>query len=154
MKDKKVAIILGSKSDRAVADKVEAILREFGVDYSTAVMSAHRTPNMVKKFAAGARQNNVGVIIAIAGLSAHLPGVIASMTTLPIIGVPVGCGPLSGQDAMYSIVQMPQGIPVASVGIDNGVNAALYAIEILSISDDSLREKMELYRRQFGDITA
>jgi phosphoribosylaminoimidazole carboxylase PurE protein len=154
MTNNKVAIILGSKSDIGVAEKAEKILREFGIEYATHIMSAHRTPNKVKKFASEAEQNGIGVIIAIAGLSAHLPGVLSSMTILPIIGVPVGCGPLAGEDALYSIVQMPSGIPVASVGIDNGTNAALFAVEILSVGDVSLREKMRGYRTQFGDTAA
>jgi phosphoribosylaminoimidazole carboxylase PurE protein len=154
MTNNKVAIILGSKSDIAVAEKAEKILSEFGIEYVTNIMSAHRTPNKVKKFASEAEQNGIGVFIAIAGLSAHLPGVLSSMTILPIIGVPVGCGSLAGQDALYSIVQMPPGIPVASVGIDNGTNAALFAVEILSVADISLREKMRSYRAQFGDTEA
>jgi len=154
MTNNKVAVILGSKSDIGIAEKAEKILREFGVDFETHIMSAHRTPNKVKKFAKEAENNGFAVIIAIAGLSAHLPGVISSMTTLPIIGVPVGCGPLSGEDALYSIVQMPSGIPVASVGIDNGTNAALFAVEILAVADTTLRDKIRSYRAQFGDIEA
>ena len=151
---KKVAIVLGSKSDIAISEKAETILREFGIDFTTHVISAHRNPNKIRKFAMEIEKNDIAVIIAIAGLSAHLPGVIASLTTVPVIGVPVGCGALKGQDALFSIVQMPPGIPVASVGIDNAGNAALFAVEILSLADKSLKDKMLLYRKQFGDDVA
>lgn len=151
MSKKKVAIVLGSKSDIGVAEKAETVLREFGIEFSTQVISAHRNPNKIRKFALGVEENEIAVIIAIAGLAAHLPGVIASLTRVPVIGVPVGYGPLSGQDALYSIVQMPYGIPVASVGIDNPGNAALLAAEIFALSDKSLHDKIRDYRRQFGD---
>jgi phosphoribosylaminoimidazole carboxylase, PurE protein len=151
MPKKKVAIILGSKSDIGIAEKAETVLREFGIEFSTQVISAHRNPNKIKKFAAGVEKNAIALIIAIAGLAAHLPGVLASLTMVPVIGVPVGSGPLSGQDALYSIVQMPYGIPVASVGIDNAGNAALLAVEILALSDKSLYDKIRDYRKQFGD---
>jgi phosphoribosylaminoimidazole carboxylase PurE protein len=147
----RVAIIMGSKSDIPVAENAEAILREFGIQYETLIMSAHRTPNKVKKFTRQAEASGYGVIIAIAGLAAHLPGVIASMTVLPVIGVPGESGPLSGQDALYSIVQMPPGIPVATVGIGNAKNAALLAVQMLSLQEPQLREKMKAYRSQFGD---
>jgi phosphoribosylaminoimidazole carboxylase PurE protein len=147
----KVALVMGSKSDGEQATKAEAILKEFGVDCETFVISAHRNPNKIKKFALSAEQNGFGVIIAMAGLAAHLPGVIASLTVLPVIGVPIESGPLNGQDALYSIVQMPPGIPVASVGIGNTKNAALFAVEILSVHNMKLREKMKEYRKQFGD---
>jgi phosphoribosylaminoimidazole carboxylase PurE protein len=147
----KVAIVTGSKSDIAVAEKVETVLREFGIDYETAVISAHRNPNKIKKFAGSAEGNGFSVIVAIAGLAAHLPGVVASLTTLPVIGIPVETGPLNGRDALYSIVQMPPGIPVASVGIGNATNAALLAVEILGGADHALRAKMKEYRKRFGD---
>jgi phosphoribosylaminoimidazole carboxylase PurE protein len=148
---KKVAIIMGSKSDVSVAEKAEIVCKEFGVQFDTLVMSAHRTPNKVRKFVTSAEKNGYGVIIAIAGLAAHLPGVIASMTTIPVIGVPVEAGPLSGEDALYSIVQMPSGIPVACVGIGNSKNAGLLAVQILSLGESSLSEKLKEYRKQFGD---
>jgi 5-(carboxyamino)imidazole ribonucleotide mutase len=147
----KVAIVMGSKSDAAIAQKAEEVLKEFGITYETHVFSAHRTPNKAKSFARSAPNNGYGVIIAIAGLAAHLPGVLASFTVLPVIGVPVSGGALSGTDALYSIVQMPPGIPVACVGIDNAKNAALLAVEILSIARPALQEKMAEYRKQFGD---
>ena len=148
---KKVAIVLGSKSDIAIAEKAEKIFREFEIEFSTHVISAHRNPNKIKKFAADIEINDIGIIIAIAGLAAHLPGVIASLTTVPVIGVPVGCGPLQGQDALYAIVQMPSGIPVTCVGIDNGANAALLAAEMLSIADPGIQEKIRQFRKQFND---
>jgi 5-(carboxyamino)imidazole ribonucleotide mutase len=147
----KIAIILGSKSDISVAEKAEAILKEFGVLYDTVIISAHRNPNKIKNFVRASEEKGYSLIIAIAGLAAHLPGVVASMTTLPVIGVPVETGPLNGQDALYSIVQMPPGIPVASVGIGNASNAALLAVEMLGIAYPELREKMRVYRKRFGD---
>jgi 5-(carboxyamino)imidazole ribonucleotide mutase len=147
----KVAIVMGSKSDFPIAEKAEAVFREFGVEFETLVISAHRNPNRIRKFALNAEKNGVSVVIAIAGLAAHLPGVVASMTILPVIGVPGDGGPLSGTDALYSIVQMPAGIPVACVGIGNAKNAALLAIQILGSADPSLRDKMRKYRQDFGD---
>jgi 5-(carboxyamino)imidazole ribonucleotide mutase len=151
MEKKKVAIIVGSKSDMAIAEKAESVLRDFEIDFQTQVISAHRNPNKIRKFASDIDKNGIAIIIAIAGLSAHLPGVLASLSMIPVIGVPVGCGPLKGQDALYSIVQMPSGIPVVSVGIDNATNAALFAAEILSLNNAALRDKMKAYRKAFGD---
>lgn len=151
---KKVAILMGSQSDMPVAQKAEEILKEFKIPFETLVISAHRNPNKIRKFALNAEQNGIGVIIAIAGLAAHLPGVIASMTTLPVIGVPAENGPLSGQDALYSIVQMPPGIPVASMGIGNSKNAALFAVQVLSIANPDLMTALKKYREQFGDDPA
>lgn len=149
-----IAIVIGSKSDADIAGKAEAVLREFGVVSGTMVISAHRNPNKIKKFARSAEANGYSAIIAIAGLAAHLPGVIASMTVLPVIGVPADSGPLHGSDALHSIVQMPSGIPVACVGIGNAANAALLAVEIMGCADPSLREKMKEYRKRFGDDEA
>jgi phosphoribosylaminoimidazole carboxylase PurE protein len=146
----KVAIVVGSKSDTAIAEKAEAVLREFSIPFETMVISAHRTPNKIKKFASTADAQHFSVIIAIAGLAAHLPGVIASMTTLPVIGVPAESGPLNGRDALFSIVQMPAGIPVACVGIGNATNAALLAIEIIGSSQPAIRTKIAEYRKRFG----
>lgn len=150
----KVAIVMGSKSDMPIAEKAADILKEFGVEYEIHIISAHRNPNRVRAFTTRAADNGFGVIIAIAGLAAHLPGVIASMTLLPVVGVPGSGGPLSGQDALYSIVQMPSGIPVACVGIGNAKNAALLSIQILSLSEPSLVKKMHAFREQFGDDAA
>ncbi|HLV32121.1 MAG TPA: 5-(carboxyamino)imidazole ribonucleotide mutase [Chitinispirillaceae bacterium] len=147
----KVAIVLGSKSDLQLAEKTENVLQEFGVEYESLIISAHRNPNKIRKFALSAKDQGFSVIIAIAGLAAHLPGVIASLTVLPVIGVPGDSGPLRGQDALYSIVQMPGGIPVACVGIGNAKNAALLAIQILGCADTALIDKMKNYRLQFGD---
>jgi phosphoribosylaminoimidazole carboxylase PurE protein len=147
----KVAIVIGSKSDASVAEKAEGVLREFGISFETMVISAHRTPNKIKTFAHSADSKGFSVIIAIAGLAAHLPGVIASMTTLPVIGVPAESGPLNGRDALFSIVQMPPGIPVACVGIGNATNAALLAIEIMCCAEPALRSKILEYRKRFGD---
>lgn len=147
----KVAIVMGSKSDIAIAEKAETVLREFNVPWETFVISAHRNPNKIKKFASAAESRGFAAIIAVAGLAAHLPGVIASMTVIPVIGVPVETGPLRGVDALYSIVQMPPGITVASVGINNGKNAALLAVQILATHNTALRDKMKEYRKQFGD---
>lgn len=147
----KVAIVMGSESDMPLAGKAAEMLGEFGVDYEIKVISAHRNPNKIRVFALAAQQHGFGVIIAIAGLAAHLPGVIASMTLLPVIGVPGSGGPLSGQDALYSIVQMPGGIPVACVGIGNAKNGALLAVQMLGLAEPSLFEKMAAFRRKFGD---
>lgn len=151
MSEQKVAIVMGSKSDESVAEKAETVLKEFGVQFETFVISAHRNPNKIKTFASSAEETGFGVIIAIAGLAAHLPGVVASLTVLPVIGVPVDAGSLHGQDALYAIVQMPPGIPVASVGIGNAKNAALLAVQVLSTRYPELRQKMKDYRKQFGD---
>jgi phosphoribosylaminoimidazole carboxylase PurE protein len=147
----KIAIVLGSKSDRPLADKAENTLTDFGISFETFIVSAHRTPNKIRKFARNAESSGFSTIIAIAGLAAHLPGVIASMTTLPVIGVPAEGGPLNGRDALLSIVQMPSGIPVACVGIGNAVNAALLAVEILGSCDPAVREKIREYRNRFED---
>jgi 5-(carboxyamino)imidazole ribonucleotide mutase len=147
----KVAIVMGSESDMPVAEKAAETLGEFGVGYEIKVISAHRNPNKIRTFACTAREQGFGVIIAIAGLAAHLPGVIASMTLLPVIGVPGSGGPLSGQDALYSIVQMPGGIPVACVGIGNAKNGALLALQMLALAQPSLFDKMAAFRRKFGD---
>jgi len=147
----KVAIVMGSKSDAELAKKAEEILKEFNVDFETFIISAHRNPTKIKKFSKSLEENGFGVVIALAGLAAHLPGVVASMTVLPVIGVPVEAGPLHGQDALYSIVQMPSGVPVASVGIGSAKNAGLLAVQILSVHSVKLRDSMREYRKQFGD---
>lgn len=136
------------------AEKTESVLDEFGIPFETLVISAHRTPNRIKKFALSAEKDGFSIIIAIAGLAAHLPGVIASMTALPVIGVPAESGPLNGRDALFSIVQMPSGIPVACVGIGNATNAALLAAEILGCADKAVRAKVLEYRKRFGDDEA
>lgn len=139
-----VTIVLGSASDKPVFEKAKKVLDEFGVSYAIRIASAHRTPELVEKIA---KDSDSDVFIAIAGLSAALPGVIASKTAKPVIGVPVE-SKLDGLDALLSIAQMPPGIPVASVGVDRGENAALLAIQILALKDKSLAEKIESYRQK------
>ena len=142
-----VAVLYGSKSDESVVKEAWEILDEFGVEYETAVLSAHRQPEATAEFASSAAGRGIKVIIAGAGLAAALPGVIASHTILPVIGIPIAGGPLNGADALYSIVQMPKGVPVATVGISNAKNAALLAIQILSLSDSKLSKKLIEYRK-------
>ncbi len=139
----KIQIIMGSKSDKEIADKAEKILKEFSVEYEINVASAHRTPDHLKSIV---EKNDADVFIGIAGLAAALPGSIAAHTIKPVIGVPV-----SGKvnlDSILSIIQMPPGIPVAAVGLDRGDNAALLAVEILAISDKKLRDELEDYRER------
>ena len=140
----KVVILIGSKSDEKVAQKAEDVLKEFGVPFKTEVASAHRNPEKVERIVT---ESSADVFIAIAGLSAALPGVVASKTIKPVIGVPVE-SKLGGLDAVLSIVQMPPGIPVAAVGIDNGKNAALLAISILATADNALKQKLADYRAE------
>ncbi len=144
-----VAVVYGSTSDEGVMQGAFDILNEFGVEFESSVISAHRQPDKTAEFAKTAAGKGIKVIIAGAGLSAALPGVIASHTTLPVIGVPVAGGALNGVDALYSIVQMPKGIPVATVGISNAKNAALLAIQILALSNPDLAEKIVDYRKKF-----
>ena len=127
----RVLIVAGSESDRAVVEKAEEVLRDAGVGYRVEVASAHRTPERVAELARGAEKAGYGVVIAAAGLAAALPGVVAAHTRLPVIGLPVGAGPLRGVDALLAITMMPPGVPVAAVGIDNGANAAHLALRIL-----------------------
>ncbi len=142
------AVIYGSTSDENIMQGALEILNEFGIMYENKVLSAHRQPEATADFAKSAASKGIKVIIAGAGLSAALPGVIASHTTLPVIGVPISSGPLNGADALYSIVQMPRGIPVATVGISNAKNAALLAIQILALSDARLAGEIADYRKK------
>ncbi|MCR5727297.1 MAG: 5-(carboxyamino)imidazole ribonucleotide mutase [Lachnospiraceae bacterium] len=144
---KKIGIIMGSKSDLPKLEKAIDILKRFEVPYEVHVFSAHRTPVEARDFSVNARQNGFGVIIAAAGMAAHLAGAIAANTTIPVIGIPINASSLGGMDALLSTVQMPSGIPVATVGIDGASNAALLGIEILSLSDDSLAEKLDRERK-------
>ena len=144
----KVLIVMGSDSDFPVLEPCFSHLKQFGLAFEAVVCSAHRTPENAAKLAREARENGFSVIIAAAGLAAHLPGVIAAFTTLPVIGIPVAGGPLNGQDALHAIVQMPAGIPVATVAIDGAENAALLAISILSLSDDSLAAALAAARQK------
>ena len=143
---KKVAIIMGSDSDLPVAEKAAGKLAEFGVPFEVHIFSAHRTPDQARDFARGARENGFGVIIAAAGMAAHLAGAIAANTTLPVVGIPLKSKSLDGVDALLSTVQMPSGIPVATVAIDGAVNAALLSVQILALSDGALAEKLAGYR--------
>lgn len=144
---KKIAIIMGSDSDLPVVRKAADTLSAFGVPFEIHVFSAHRTPEEAAHFGKAARENGFGAVIAAAGMAAHLAGAIAANTTLPVIGIPIKSGNLGGIDALLSTVQMPSGIPVATVAIDGAVNAALLCIEILSISDSALAEKLAAKRK-------
>ena len=144
---KRVAVIMGSDSDLPVVKKAIDTLQQYGVPMEVHVFSAHRCPAETAEFARNARQNGVGVIIAAAGKAAHLAGAIAANTTLPVIGIPVKSS-LDGMDALLATVQMPSGIPVATVAIDGAANAALLAIQILALSDETLTEKLEESRRE------
>ncbi|MBR4123836.1 MAG: 5-(carboxyamino)imidazole ribonucleotide mutase [Clostridia bacterium] len=144
---KKIGIIMGSDSDLPVVEKAVNTLKSFGVPYEVHVFSAHRTPQEAKDFSVNARKNGFGAIIAAAGMAAHLAGAIAANTTLPVVGIPINCGKLDGVDALLSTVMMPSGIPVATVAIDGAVNAALLCIEMLSISDSELAEKLDAKRK-------
>ncbi|MBP1572833.1 MAG: 5-(carboxyamino)imidazole ribonucleotide mutase [Oscillospiraceae bacterium] len=139
---KKVAIIMGSDSDLPVVKGAVDELKAYGVPYEAHVMSAHRTPELASKFAMSAKDNGFGVIICAAGMAAHLAGVIAGHTTLPVIGIPIKSGAMNGLDALLATVMMPSGIPVATVAIDGAKNAAILAIQMLSLSDDTLAEKL------------
>ena len=144
---KKVAIVMGSDSDLPVAQKAVDTLKAFGVPFEVHVFSAHRTPDQARDFARSAREKGFGVIVAAAGMAAHLAGAIAANTTLPVIGIPCRGGALDGLDALLSTVQMPSGIPVATVALNGGVNAALLAIEILAVEDGELAKKLADKRR-------
>ncbi len=144
---KKVAVIMGSDSDLPVVEKAFSVFEEYGVPYEVHVYSAHRTPVEAKAFAQGAAEAGFGAIIAAAGKAAHLAGSLAANTVLPVIGIPVKSSTLDGLDALLSTVQMPAGIPVATVAIDGAQNAALLAVQILAVSDNALRDKLLDARR-------
>ena len=145
---KKVAIIMGSDSDLPVVQKAADTLRSFGVPYEMHVYSAHRTPEQARQFAVNARANGFGAIIAAAGMAAHLAGALAANTTLPVIGIPMKSAIFTnGIDALLSTVQMPSGIPVATVAVDGAVNAALLSIQILAVCDPELAEKLDAKRK-------
>jgi len=149
-----VLIIMGSDSDAEVMSQAAAALDELGVPYEFTVASAHRSPERTKQKIADAEANGAGVFIAGAGMAAHLPGVVASLTTRPVIGVPLASGALNGVDALYAIVQMPPGIPVASVAIGGARNAGVLAAQILATSDAELAAKMQEQRRAMADAVA
>lgn len=143
-----VGIIMGSDSDLPTMESAEAVMKEFGVGYELHIVSAHRTPDRMVEYAKSARERGLKVIIAGAGGAAHLPGMVASMTTLPVIGVPVQSKTLSGIDSLYSIVQMPAGIPVATVAIGNARNAGLLAVQILASGGGELVDRLEQFRKE------
>lgn len=144
----KVAIIMGSNSDWQIMEPAEKVLQNFGVEVEVVVASAHRTPEIVQKFAVEARSRGVEVIIAAAGAAAHLGGVVAAYTTLPVIGVPINATPLGGMDALLSFVQMPGGVPVATMAINGAKNAALFAVQILATAHLELVDKLSEYREK------
>ena len=146
-----VGIIMGSDSDFPLMKKAVDILEEFDINYEVKVSSAHRTPEDTLEYARTAVERGLKVIIAGAGSAAHLPGVIAAETTLPVIGVPINATALNGMDALYAIVQMPSGVPVASVGIDAAKNAGLLAVQILATADDTLRQKLVNYKEEMKE---
>ena len=143
---KKVAVIMGSDSDLPIVEKALGVLDGYGIPYEVHVYSAHRTPAAIADFVGGAKNNGFGVIIAAAGMAAHLAGAIAANTVLPVIGIPISCKNTGGIDALYSTVQMPSGIPVATVAIDGATNAALLAIQMLAIEDKDLADKLDAKR--------
>ena len=145
---KKVAIIMGSDSDLPVVEKAIQVLNQYQVPFEVHIYSAHRTPEKSRDFAINARKNNIGVIIAAAGKAAHLAGALAANTTLPVIGIPIKSSTLDGLDALLSTVQMPSGVPVATVAIDGAQNAAILAIQMLAIEDVSLQEKLEEAKKE------
>ena len=143
---KKVGIIMGSDSDLPVVQKASDVLSDFGVPYEIHIYSAHRTPVEAREFSTTAKEKGFGVIIAAAGMAAHLAGAMAAGTTLPVIGIPIKSEQLGGLDALLSTVQMPSGIPVATVAIDGAKNAAVLAVEILALGDEELSAKLEKFR--------
>lgn len=148
---KKVAVIMGSDSDLPIVKKAIVELKRFGVPYECHVMSAHRTPALASEFASSAKANGFGVIICAAGMAAHLAGVVAGHTTLPVIGIPCKSAALDGMDALLATVMMPSGIPVATVAIDGAKNAAILAVQILALSDEELSKKLEAEKQNMID---
>ena len=145
----KVSVLMGSASDREKMAPAVEMLARFGVEADERVLSAHRTPDAVADFARSARDHGYVAVICGAGMAAHLAGVVAAHTTLPVVGVPLSGGVLDGVDALYATVQMPRGIPVATVAIDGAANAALLAIEMLALTDERLAGRLDAYRRQW-----
>lgn len=146
----KVAIIFGSKSDKDIMKGAASALKEFGIDFSVHILSAHRVPEELGKTIKKLEENGCECIIAGAGLAAHLPGVIASHTTMPVIGVPINAA-LNGLDSLLSIVQMPKSIPVATVGVNNSYNAGMLAVQILSVKYQELKDKLNGYRKEMKE---
>lgn len=148
---KKVLVVMGSDSDFPVMAACINMLVDFGIEHDVRICSAHRSPDLASQMARSAAKDGYGVIIAAAGLAAHLPGIIAAYTILPVIGVPIMSGALAGQDALYAIVQMPAGIPVAAVAIDGAANAAILAIQILAVHDEYLQLQLLRYKQKLVD---
>ncbi len=146
-----VGIIMGSKSDEPTMQKATAVLDELGIEWDMTVSSAHRNPERTAEYARTAADRGLKVIVAGAGLAAALPGVLAAHTALPVIGVPIASGALNGVDALYAIVQMPPGVPVATVGIDNARNAAVLAAQILALGDDGVKERLAAYKKKLAE---
>ena len=144
----KVGIVMGSDSDLKVMSKAAATLEKFGIDYEMTIISAHRMPDVFFDWAKAAEGKGIKVIIAGAGMAAHLPGMCAALFPMPVIGIPMSGKNLEGMDALYSIVQMPKSIPVATVGIDNSYNAGMLAVQILSIKYPEIKEKLETFRKE------
>jgi len=142
----KIGVIMGSKSDLPIMNECIKVLKEFEIDYEVKIVSAHRTPDFMFEYSRSARDKGIGVIIAGAGGAAHLPGMVASLTELPVIGVPIESKTLKGLDSLLSIVQMPAGVPVATVAINGAKNAGLLAIQILGVSNQSIAQKLKKYR--------
>lgn len=147
----KVGIVMGSDSDLSVMSKAAEILDKFGVDYEMTIISAHREPDEFFEYASNAEEKGFKVIIAGAGMAAHLPGMCAAIFPMPVIGVPMHTSSLGGRDSLYSIVQMPSGIPVATVAINGGANAGILAVKMLAISDDDLLQKLKEYKDELKD---
>ncbi len=145
---KKVAVLMGSDSDLPIVEKGIGVLRDFGVPFEVHVYSAHRTPLECAEFVKGAEAAGFGVLICAAGMAAHLAGAVAANTTLPVIGIPISCKNTGGMDALLATVQMPSGIPVATVAIDGAANAATLAVQILALSDPDLKDKLVLARAE------
>ena len=146
-----VGLVMGSDSDMPVMSKAADILEKFGIDYEMRIISAHREPDVFFEYAKSAKDSGMKVIIAGAGMAAHLPGMFAAIFPLPVIGIPMHTTSLGGRDSLYSIVQMPSGIPVATVAINGGANAALLAVKMLAISDDALLAKLEDYSAELKE---
>ena len=147
----KVGIVMGSDSDLSVMSKAAEILDKFGIDYEMTIISAHREPDEFFEYASNAEEKGFKVIIAGAGMAAHLPGMCAAIFPMPVIGVPMNTSSLGGRDSLYSIVQMPSGIPVATVAINGGANAGILAVKMLAMSDDALLEKLKEYKDELKD---
>ncbi len=147
----KVAIVMGSQSDMPVVEKAISKLEKFGVDVKIMVCSAHRTPERAADFARNAKEDGVDVIIAAAGKAAHLPGVLAAFTTLPVIGIPIKSSFMDGMDSLLSIVQMPTGVPVATVGVNGAENAAILAVQIMATKYDELTTKLVQFKKDMAD---